>query len=106
MTRVITIRLEVPEGVEVHFGTNPVDGPQDDPLPMPDWPEPADAGPGFETLPTHRAVSAGGSCPVHRLPWRTVPAGIAKRTGRPYAAFAACPETGCLQRPPVSRRTA
>ena len=38
-------------------------------------------------------------CPVHRVPWKTVPAGVSKKTGKPYAAFLACPERGCDQRP-------
>lgn len=38
-------------------------------------------------------------CPVHHQPWRQVPAGVSKRTGQAYAAFMACPERGCTQRP-------
>lgn len=40
-----------------------------------------------------------GVCPVHRLPWKMVPAGISRRTRQPYEAFLACPERGCDQRP-------
>jgi hypothetical protein len=39
-------------------------------------------------------------CPVHHQPWKTVPAGVSKRTGNAYAAFQACPERDCNQRPP------
>ena len=40
-----------------------------------------------------------GLCPVHHVPWRTVPAGVSKRTGQAYEAFQACSERGCTQRP-------
>jgi hypothetical protein len=43
-------------------------------------------------------VSAG-NCSVHRIPWKIVPAGISKKTNKPYDAFLACPERGCDQRP-------
>lgn len=39
------------------------------------------------------------SCPIHGQPWKTVPAGVSKTTGRPYNAFKACPVKGCDQRP-------
>jgi hypothetical protein len=39
------------------------------------------------------------SCPVHHLAWRTVPAGISKKTGKPYGAFLVCPESSCEERP-------
>ena len=42
-------------------------------------------------------------CPVHRQPWRTVPAGVSKKTGQPYQAFLACPERGCNERPQAPR---
>lgn len=38
-------------------------------------------------------------CPIHKLPWRVVPAGVSKRTGQTYDAFRACPTAGCTQRP-------
>lgn len=40
------------------------------------------------------------NCPIHSVPFRTVPAGVSKSTGRPYNAFEACPERGCKERPP------
>ncbi len=43
--------------------------------------------------------TAGGMCPVHGQPWKTVPAGVSKSTGKPYTAFRACPERGCHERP-------
>ena len=38
-------------------------------------------------------------CPVHGTV-KTVPAGVSARTGQAYAAFMACPEYGCPQKPP------
>lgn len=96
MTRVITIRLEIPDDVEVRWD-RPTD---DEPIPLPAWPEPA-------PIRRTEAASAAGStgwCPVHGAPWRTVPAGVSRKTGRPYGAFLACPEPGCGQRPPDRER--
>ena len=42
-------------------------------------------------------------CPVHRVPWKTVPAGVSKRTGAPYESFLACPERGCNEKPRAPR---
>ena len=101
-TRLITVTLEIPEGVEVRIGGGP---PDDEPLPLPEWAAADEPEPAFRTIAAARNGSAAG-CPVHRVPWRQVPAGISKRTGRSYAAFVACPESACDERPPVSRRTA
>jgi hypothetical protein len=38
-------------------------------------------------------------CPVHRVPWKTVPAGTSKKTGKPYGAFLVCSAQGCEERP-------
>jgi hypothetical protein len=38
-------------------------------------------------------------CPIHGTPWKTVPAGVSKRTGKAYDAFRACSTAGCDQRP-------
>jgi len=38
-------------------------------------------------------------CPVHGEPWKTVPAGVSKRTGNAYPAFLACPVRDCRERP-------
>lgn len=53
-------------------------------------------------LPPVRPAQAqnGGVCPIHGTPWRTVPAGVSKKTGNAYEAFQACSTTGCDQRPP------
>ena len=45
-------------------------------------------------------------CPVHGLAWRTIPAGVSKRTGRPYSSFESCPAAGCDERPAPTRRPA
>ncbi len=53
-------------------------------------------------LPPVRTAPAqtGGVCPIHGTPWKTVPAGVSKKTGKPYDAFQACSTQGCDQRPP------
>jgi len=45
------------------------------------------------------AAGTNGLCPVHRVAWRVVPAGVSKRSGKPFAEFRVCPEPGCDQRP-------
>lgn len=105
MSRVITIRLEIPEGVEFRIGGDPSDDADDEPLPPASWNEISPPEPTFRTIPAAHPGSTTG-CPVHRLAWRTVPAGVSKRTGRPYQAFVACPEAGCDERPSAARRTA
>ena len=39
------------------------------------------------------------NCPVHNVPFKQVPAGVSKTTGKPYSAFMACPERGCREKP-------
>jgi len=39
------------------------------------------------------------SCPIHNVEFRIVPAGVSKKTGRPYNEFYACPERGCTSKP-------
>jgi len=100
--RVITITLSIPEGIDVRIGGGP---PDDEPLLPPGWAAPDEPEPAFRTIAAGRNGSDAG-CPVHRVPWRSVPAGISKKTGRAYQAFLACEVPGCDERPPVSRRTA
>lgn len=52
--------------------------------------------PPVQTVP----VQNGGVCPIHNVPWKVVPAGVSKKTGKEYAAFQACSVSGCDQRPP------
>lgn len=40
-----------------------------------------------------------GFCPDHNVPWKTVPAGVSRSTGKAYGAFLACPVQGCKRRP-------
>jgi len=39
-------------------------------------------------------------CEIHGVEMKTVPAGVSKKTGKPYNSFLACPEQGCNYRPP------
>jgi hypothetical protein len=57
--------------------------------------------PQFAPLPKTQPILAPASvCPIHNAPWKIVPAGVSKKTGNSYDAFAACPIQGCDQRPP------
>jgi hypothetical protein len=105
LTRFIRITLEIPDGVEVQFGGSSEDG-GGEPLPPPWWAAEDERPAAVRAITAGRAVPPAGSCPIHGSPWRTVPAGVSKKTGRPYAAFAACPELGCDERPAINRRTA
>ena len=68
-------------------------------------PEPPFPGPSPEfrqsrDLPPEPFVNlATWSCPIHHSS-KTVPAGVSKRTGKPYEAFIACAEMGCNEKPP------
>ena len=50
----------------------------------------------MDTTPIAVVPAGGGQCPVHHQPWTLKPGGISKTTGKPYAAFYACPS---LERP-------
>ena len=41
-------------------------------------------------------------CPDHDKFLKLVPAGVSKRTGRPYDAFYVCPTTGCKNTAPAA----
>ncbi len=71
----------------------------DELVPLP--PEAAEVGPFATIARTQEAARAAGGavCPVHNEPWRLVPAGVSKSTGRSYDAFRACPVKGCRERP-------
>lgn len=45
------------------------------------------------------APASFDGCPIHHTPWKVVPAGISKKSGRPYESFRACTVAGCDQRP-------
>ena len=38
-------------------------------------------------------------CPVHHVAWKTVPAGVSKKNGKPYQSFLVCSVQGCEERP-------
>lgn len=65
--------------------------------------QPAQNAPGaaLATLPPVQAPipATADVCPIHGTPWKIVPAGVSKKTGRPYEAFKACSTAGCDQRP-------
>ena len=58
-------------------------------------------GAALAALPPVRAPQAATAdvCPIHGTPWKVVPAGVSKKTGKPYDAFRACSTQGCDQRP-------
>lgn len=92
--KIITIRLAIPDGVTVAIENEAA--PVYDELEPPHPGEPTP----FRGAATQQPVSVTGDiCPVHRVPWKLVPAGISKSTGKPYNEFRACPERGCKERP-------
>lgn len=46
------------------------------------------------------AAQTADVCPIHGTPWKVVPAGVSKKSGKAYDAFRACSTQGCDQRPP------
>ncbi len=97
--RVITIRIQVPEGVEVAVGGDAADRPRYEPLGSPAATLLAERGLSELAAVGTRNGTATGICPAHRLAWRTVPAGISKKTGKTYDSFRVCPQSGCDERP-------
>lgn len=51
------------------------------------------------SVPARPKSVDGMTCPTHGVPFKLIPAGVSKATGRPYSAFYACPERGCRQKP-------
>jgi hypothetical protein len=97
MSRVtITIHVDLPEGMtpDVEYGAPSLVEPEYVHAPLPEIPQ---YDPDEIVRPS--AVASQGGCPVHHVAWKTVPAGISKKTGKPYSAFQACPERGCDQKP-------
>ena len=45
------------------------------------------------------ATGTPWTCPLHRQS-KTIPAGISKKSGRPYGSFAACPVPECSEKGP------
>jgi hypothetical protein len=52
-----------------------------------------------ELPPIEQLVAQQPGCPVHNVPWKTVPAGVSKKSGKPYESFQACSEMGCNEKP-------
>lgn len=75
----ITITITVPEGSTVAVDTS--------------------GAPSSVPLASLEHADTGWKCPIHHAV-KTVPAGTSTRTGKPYAAFQACPERGCDEKPP------
>jgi hypothetical protein len=97
--RIITIRLEVPDGVEVRVnGGSPSDF-DDEPLPDPPWINVGSPAEAMHTIATVPRGDSTGVCPVHQTPWRLVPAGTSKRTGKQFSSFRACGQVDCQERP-------
>lgn len=99
--KTIVIQITVPDGVTVAVAQSsaanmPADGLDDfENEPLPPAPNEPVA---FRGAAVQQPVYAEG-CPVHRTAWKTVPAGISKKTGKPYEAFRACSEMGCGEKP-------
>jgi hypothetical protein len=105
MSRItFTIIVDVPEGAQAFVrdpeepGGTFVPPFAEELIPLPD---------GAQALPQDiqpfrgaaHAPAASSICPVHREPWKLVPAGVSKASGKAYTAFLACPVRGCTQRP-------
>ena len=43
-------------------------------------------------------------CDIHNFEWKVVPAGVSRKTGKPYASFRVCSVEGCTQRPPSAQK--
>lgn len=39
------------------------------------------------------------NCPTHEIPFKFIPPGTSKRTGRAYKGFWICPQQGCKEKP-------
>lgn len=102
----IVITIEVPEGSQVSLdsGRRWETGDPGEYVAPPDEivPFPSDVISLPDDVRPFRTAATGptpGVCPIHRSPWRVVPAGVSKKTGQPYAAFAVCRERDCEQKP-------
>ncbi len=107
-----TITIEVPDGVRVtvqeealgnllipsqSIEAQYVPPFADELIPLPDAiPLPGDPVP-FRGMAQN--APQGAECPVHHVQWKEVPAGVSKKTGKPYTSFRVCSVQGCDQRP-------
>ena len=105
-----TITIEVPDGATIAVSPSvPVYDPSpagyvppyaDELIPLPPEVVPLLGDPApFRAPQTRQAEVKSAMCPTHHEPWKLVPEGVSKKTGRPYSAFYACPVRGCDQRP-------
>lgn len=106
---VITVRIQLPDGaaVSVSDGTSSPRAGAVSGTPTASSSTPVPAAQSSEEPPWPDMTEAAeeifkpliGTCPVHHKTWKTVPAGVSKKTGKPYSSFLACPEQGCDLRP-------
>jgi hypothetical protein len=96
--RTITISLEVPEDIRVRVAGVPGDS-GGERLSDWDWLTEEEPARSLRAVAAPAATVTPVECPVHQVPWKVVPAGVSRRTGRPYEAFRACPQTGCEEKP-------
>ncbi len=88
----LTIHLDVPDGMvpDIEYASGPAPAKAQAAVAhsaAADEPE----------LPPIEQLVAG--CPVHNVPWKTVPAGVSKKSGKSYDSFQACSEMGCNEKP-------
>ena len=109
--KTITIQISVPDGVEFRV----VSGPPPDDFEHEPLPDPEHFGPDADLPNGHHEpqslrrdtmapvavapVQVAGACPIHGQPWKVVPGGISKKTGKSYDSFRACPVRGCNEKP-------
>lgn len=80
-TVTITVTIDVPEGAALHVGQSA-----------------STNGPPLTAIESE----SGWVCPEHGGA-RVVPAGVSKKTGKPYSAFRVCVRQECEQKEPLSR---
>ena len=79
--------------------TSTTNGPVD---PEPPFPGPSPEFRQSRDLPAEPfAAFPRWSCPVHHGS-KVVPAGVSRKTGKPYSEFIACSEPGCNEKPPFA----
>jgi hypothetical protein len=72
------------------------------PVPMPDQRPVTPVAVNSWDLPAQRATIGNGQvCPTHNVPWKLVPAGVSKTSGKAYNAFWSCQVRDCKLRPPA-----
>lgn len=77
---------------------------EDELIPLPGEAIPVPGDPVVRTIAHQQPQADPAFCPIHHERWKVVPAGVSKKTGKPYDAFYACNTQGCDQRPPKGWR--